>query len=101
MGNVILGVLVRQEDGQKFPIEDEVTVSIIGRHCQCDLQIEKPYVSKVHAIICRENGSLVLEDLGGGSGTRVNQFAVERKVLSDGDRILIGREELFVLTTRS
>ena len=92
MGNSIFGVLVRQDDGQKFRIKDEVTV--IGRHCHCDLRIEKPYVSKVHAIICRENGDLVLEDLGGSNGTRVNQFNVSRKALSDGDRIHIGREEL-------
>ena len=67
---------------------------IIGRNYDCDLRIEKPYVSGVHAVICRENGCLVLEDLGGRNGTRVNRIAVGRKVLSDGDRIHIGRAEL-------
>ena len=58
------------------------------------LRIEKPYVSGVNAVICGENGCLVLEDLGGRNGTRVNRIAVGRKVLSDGDRIHIGRAEL-------
>ena len=35
-----------------------------------------------------------LEDLGGKNGPRVNRIAVGRKVLSDGDRIHIGRAEL-------
>jgi pSer/pThr/pTyr-binding forkhead associated (FHA) protein len=48
----------------------------------------------VHAVICRKNGSLVLEDLGGKYGTRVNSVAIGRKVLRDGDRIHIGRSEL-------
>ena len=43
---------------------------------------------------CRENGCLVLEDLGGNNGTRVNRIALGRKVLSDGDRIHNGRAEL-------
>ena len=89
---VSFGVLVRKDNGQGFRIRDDVVV--IGRNYDCDLRIEKPYVSRVHAVICRENGSLVLEDLGGRNGTRVNRIAVSRKVLSDGDRIHIGRAEL-------
>ncbi len=92
MRNLTFGVLVRQDNGQGFRIRDEVIV--IGRNYDCDLRIENPYVSGIHAIISRKNGYLVLEDLGGKNGTRVNQSAVERKVLCDGDRIQIGREEL-------
>ena len=87
-----LGMLVRRDNGQGFRIRGEVV--IIGRHYDCDIRIEKPDVSRVHALVCRENGSLVLEDLGGRNGTRVNRVAVSRKVLADGDRILIGRAEL-------
>jgi pSer/pThr/pTyr-binding forkhead associated (FHA) protein len=87
-----LGMLVRRDNGQGFRIREEVV--IIGRNYDCDIRIEKPYVSRVHAVVCRENGSLVLEDLGGKNGTRVNRVAVSRKVLADGDRILIGRAEL-------
>jgi pSer/pThr/pTyr-binding forkhead associated (FHA) protein len=92
MRNLTFGALVRQDNGHGFLIREEVIV--IGRNDDCDLRIEKPYVSGVHAVICRENGSLVLEDLGGNHGTRVNRIAVSRKVLSDGDRIHIGRAEL-------
>jgi pSer/pThr/pTyr-binding forkhead associated (FHA) protein len=87
-----LGVLVRRDNGQGFRIREEVV--IIGRNYDCDLRIEKPDVSRVHAVVCRENGCLVLEDLGGRNGTRVNRVAVSRKILADGDRICIGRAEL-------
>jgi pSer/pThr/pTyr-binding forkhead associated (FHA) protein len=87
-----LGVLVRRDNGQGFRIREEVV--IIGRHYDCDIRIEKPCVSRVHAVVCRENRSLVLEDMGGKNGTRVNRVAVSRKVLADGDRIHIGRVEL-------
>jgi eukaryotic-like serine/threonine-protein kinase len=92
MRNLTFGVLIRQDNGQGFRIRDEVI--IIGRNYDCDIRIEKPYVSGVHAVICRENGTLVLEDLGGRNGTRVNRIPVGRKVLSEGDRIHIGRAEL-------
>jgi pSer/pThr/pTyr-binding forkhead associated (FHA) protein len=69
-------------------------VIVIGRKYDCNFRIEKPYVSRVHAVICRENGTLVLEDLGGRNGTRVNRTAIGRKALADGDRIHIGRAEL-------
>jgi len=96
MRNLTFGVLVRQDNGQGFRIREEVIV--IGRDYDCDLRIEKPYVSGVNAVICGENGCLVLEDLGGRNGTRVNRIAVGRKVLSDGDRINIGRAELVFKT---
>lgn len=87
-----LGVLVRRDNGQGFRIREEVV--IIGRNYDCDIRIEKPCVSRVHAVVCRENGRLVLEDLAGRNGTWVNRVAVDRKVLADGDRIHIGRAEL-------
>lgn len=92
MRNLTYGVLVHRDNGQEFRIRDDVV--IIGRNYDCDLRIEKPHVSGVHAVICREEGCLVLEDLGGRNGTRVNRVAVGRKALADGDRIHIGRAEL-------
>ena len=92
MKNVTFGVLVRKDNGQGFPDSGRR-----GRH-RSQLRLrppdEKPYVSGVHAVISRGNRCLVLEDLGGRNGTRVNRTTVSRKVLSDGDRIDIGRAEL-------
>ena len=77
MRNLTFGILVRKDNGRGFRIREDVI--IIGRNYDCDLRIEKPYVSGVHAVICRENGHLVLEDLEGGVGTRVNRIAVGPK----------------------
>jgi hypothetical protein len=87
-----LGMLSDWGNGQEFLIREEVVV--IGRKYDCDLRIDKPYVSLVHAVITRENGAMVLEDLGGRHGTRVNRLPIERRVLTDGDRIHIGQTEL-------
>ncbi|MBI5584604.1 MAG: FHA domain-containing protein [Deltaproteobacteria bacterium] len=81
-----------QHKGRHYPLKDEVIV--IGRDYNCDIRIDEPAVSRVHALICREKGNLVIEDLGRKSGTRVNRVAIRRKILSNGDRIQIGRTSL-------
>ena len=96
MRNLTFGVLTRQDNGQGFRIRDDVIV--IGRNYDCDIRIEKPYVSGVHAVICRENGTPGPGRSGRQHGTRVNRIAVSRQVLSDGDRIHIGRAELVFKT---
>jgi pSer/pThr/pTyr-binding forkhead associated (FHA) protein len=96
--SIPFGVLFAQGKGLGFLIREKVVV--IGRKYDCDYRIEKPYVSQVHAVISLENGSLVLEDLGGRYGTRVNRIPVERKILLDGDRIRIGQTELVFKASR-
>ncbi len=77
MKNLTFGELFRQDNGQGFRIRDDVI--IIGRNYDCDIGSKSPYVSGVHPVICRENGHLVLEDLGGKHGTRVNRITISRK----------------------
>ena len=86
------GELFRTDIGKGFPLEGDVLV--IGREYNCDIRIDQPCVSRVHAVISRENGRVVLEDLGGRNGTRVNRIFVGRTVLDDGDLIQIGRTAL-------
>jgi pSer/pThr/pTyr-binding forkhead associated (FHA) protein len=86
------GELVRQDNGKGIRLCDRVTV--IGRGYDCDIRLEQPCVSRVHAVISRENGKTVLEDLGGKTDTLVNRAFINRRVLADGDRIQIGRTAL-------
>ncbi|WP_244976798.1 ATPase, T2SS/T4P/T4SS family [Achromobacter piechaudii] len=64
---------------------------LIGRGAQCGLRISNWRVGRQHARLLREDGNIVLEDLGTLAGTIVNGIRIVRHtpVLPD-DAILIG-----------
>ncbi|MGH9319464.1 MAG: FHA domain-containing protein, partial [Vicinamibacteria bacterium] len=66
----------------------------IGRHESNEIQLVSRTVSNFHAEILKEDGSLVVRDLGSTNGTRVNGQRVERVKLSPGDCIRIGNHVL-------
>ena len=81
----------RDERGElvAFPLEGREV--IIGRLPDCDVVLAKPYVSRQHARVFRENGSWFVEDLGSAGGTFLNRSVLnKRATLTDGDEIGIG-----------
>jgi FHA domain/Domain of unknown function (DUF4388) len=66
----------------------------IGRHESNDIQLPSRAVSNFHAEILKENGGLVIRDLGSTNGTRVNGESVDRSPVSPGDSIRIGNHVL-------
>ncbi|MBE6835602.1 MAG: FHA domain-containing protein [Ruminococcaceae bacterium] len=68
---------------------------IFGRDpSQCDLPIDNPYVSRVHARLFKHNGRWAIEDLNSTSGTYLNSQKLDRAVyLDDGDIISLGGSE--------
>jgi len=87
---VILGL----PGGQRVSVGREPMV--IGRLPDCDVVLPDTNVSRRHARIYRDGTDVVVEDLGSTNGTKVNGVRVARKVLSPGDRILLGRSTLVV-----
>jgi serine phosphatase RsbU (regulator of sigma subunit) len=68
--------------------KDEI---VIGRHPECDVQIDSNMVSRKHARIVRDAGKYFVEDLGSGNGTTVNGHRVmARMPISNDDRIKLG-----------
>lgn len=63
----------------------------IGRKDGSDLHLNHPTVSSEHAMIVNIRNDSFLEDLNSTNGTRVNQKAVKKCVLQDGDQIRIGK----------
>jgi len=64
--------------------------SVLGRHPDCDIQLEVAAVSRQHARISREQGEYYVEDLGSRNGTFVNDQEVQgRRALRPGDQISI------------
>ena len=77
--------------GKRYPLEGEC---VLGRSFNSDIYIGDLNVSRRHARILSEpNGSHVLEDLGSGNGTFVNDAQVQRHVLGARDVVRIGGSE--------
>ena len=66
----------------------------IGRDASNDVVIDHPVVSKRHAEIIKQDGKVILVDLGSTNGTFVNGIKVKRHQLQELDRIVIGPSEL-------
>lgn len=69
----------------------------IGRARRADFVVDTPMVSRVHCRLVASETHLEVEDLESTNGTFVNGARVERGVLTDGDRLQVGRLELAVL----
>src|SRR4051812_41788686 len=73
----------------------------VGRNASCQLSLDDPLVSRRHAIFEVEQGGVPVEDLNSRNGVIVNGHRIDAKVaLSVGDRILIGSQELTLLSAR-
>jgi len=66
----------------------------IGRSSRSDLPIDQESISRHHARITFDDGRHHIEDLGSTNGTFVNDHAVKRQPLKDGDQVKLGRSIL-------
>ncbi|MBQ3808279.1 MAG: AAA family ATPase [Kiritimatiellae bacterium] len=57
---------------------------------QCQLTLQDPDVSSLHAFMCCKNGAWMLQDLGSTNGTYVNGDRITTVGLKSGDRIKFG-----------
>jgi pSer/pThr/pTyr-binding forkhead associated (FHA) protein len=70
---------------------------LLGRGTACQLVLDDALVSRKHARIQVTEESAVLEDLGSVNGVYVNGERVDgTRALGDGDRIVIGHQEMTV-----
>ncbi len=73
----------------------------VGRNASCQLSLDDPLVSRRHALFDHHAGHVTLEDLNSRNGVIVNGQRIEAKVsLNVGDRIVIGSQELTLLSAR-
>ena len=70
----------------------------IGRHPTCAFSIDEDSVSRRHARIVWSNDGWHIFDLNSTNGTYVNGIPVSNKLLSEGDRIKVGRAILKFLS---
>src|SRR5580765_7883214 len=68
---------------------------VIGRSPASEVVVDDPLVSRRHARLLANDATVLIEDLRSDNGVFVNEQRIRRSVrLEDGDRILVGRQEL-------
>jgi pSer/pThr/pTyr-binding forkhead associated (FHA) protein len=71
------------------PININKDLILIGRKEECDVRLEHKSVSKMHCVLVKTDGLLLLRDLGSTNGTRVNGTRVRRAALLPNDQLSI------------
>jgi pSer/pThr/pTyr-binding forkhead associated (FHA) protein len=71
------------------PIEVIKEITLVGRREECDLRLDHKSISKMHCILVKTDGLLLVRDLGSTNGTRVNGQRVRRAALLPNDQISI------------
>jgi predicted component of type VI protein secretion system len=65
-------------------------ILLLGRHPECDVQIESRKISRRHCCIAQVNGHLVVRDLGSTNGIRINGTRTLEGKLGADDELTIG-----------
>jgi len=81
--------------GFKFRIKP-TGVASVGRDLENEVVLDDPAASRRHAEIEFKDGAYVLTDLGSINGTLVNAERVTSRRLADGDRIVVGQNEIVI-----
>src|SRR5512139_2466484 len=71
--------------------------SVIGRDPDCDIVIEDPMLSRVHAEVVYDGGSFIFRDHGSLNGSNINNVRVTSHVLLPEDVIKLGDTTLRVV----
>lgn len=84
-------------NGQQWTLTDQL---VIGRGESCDIVVSDRQVSRQHARLLWQNGTVLLEDLGSKNGTYLNNQPVEKpEMLRENDEIRISFVQTFIFLT--
>lgn len=82
-------VLLQGGEAVPYPVTKEVMV--LGRHPDCDIQLQSNMLSRKHARLVKDGDGYFLEDLGSGNGTFVNGKRIDTRVpIQQNDRVKLG-----------
>src|SRR5262249_4444714 len=80
--------LVALSDGPNILLDKPIL--LLGRHAECDIQLNSRKVSRRHCCIAQVNTYLVVRDLGSTNGIRINGVRVLEGRLKAGDELTVG-----------
>src|SRR5438552_14471941 len=79
------------------PVEIAKEMTLVGRQEDCDLRLDHKSVSKMHCVLVKTDGLLLLRDLGSTNGTRVNGTRIRRAALLPNDKLSVANFHFRVL----
>jgi pSer/pThr/pTyr-binding forkhead associated (FHA) protein len=71
----------------------------VGFSSECDIQIQDPSVSRIHAYLSYTDGWRI-RDAGSAAGTLVNDEPPGDALLASGDRISLGQVDVLFLESK-
>jgi pSer/pThr/pTyr-binding forkhead associated (FHA) protein len=77
--------LVPLDDAPAIDLTKDLT--LVGRGEDCDVRIDHKSVSKLHCLLVKTDGLILVRDLGSTNGTRVNGQRVRRAALLPNDHL--------------
>src|SRR5262245_17660335 len=80
--------LLALNDGPSILVDKPIL--LLGRHPECDIQIDSRKISRRHCCIAQVNDYLVVRDLDSTNGIRINGIRVVEGRLKPGDELTIG-----------
>jgi predicted component of type VI protein secretion system len=80
--------LVALNDGPSILVDKPIL--LLGRHPECDIQIESRKISRRHCCIAQVDDHLVVRDLDSTNGIRINGVRVVEGQLHAGDELTVG-----------
>lgn len=80
--------LLALTDGPSILLDKPIL--LLGRHPECDIQLNSRKVSRRHCCIAQVHDYLVVRDLGSTNGIRVNGNRVLEGKLRSGDELTVG-----------
>lgn len=86
---------LRPLDGGE-PIRIDRDLVLVGRRRCCEIRLRDTTVSKLHCILAKTDGLLLLRDLGSTNGCRVNGRRVRRGMILPNDILTIANYEFRV-----
>lgn len=80
--------LLALTDGPSILLDKPIL--LLGRHGECDIQLNSRKVSRRHCCIAQVHDYLVVRDLGSTNGVRINGKRVLEGKLQAGDELTVG-----------
>src|SRR5476651_1297327 len=80
--------LLALTDGPSILLDKPIL--LLGRHPECDIQLNSRKVSRRHCCIAQVSDYLVVRDLGSTNGVRINGNRVLEGKLKEGDELTVG-----------
>lgn len=88
MDNAFPPRLVDHEEGANILLDKPIL--LLGRHQECDIQLNSRKVSRRHCCIAQVNEALIVRDLASTNGIRINGEKVTEGKLHPGDELIVG-----------